>query len=192
MTGTFVLERKSLELAVRCALWAALISIGAYVSIPFGPVPITLQTFFIILCGFVEGKRGFFAVLLYLFAGLMGLPVFAGGTAGPGLLVAPSAGFALGFPFAAFVAGFSATNPKPYKYPLFGALATLLIDLSGVLGLMINLKVSLYKAIFITVPFLPGDGLKVIAASALVAGGAKAFKSVRAKSKNEVNLTKNG
>jgi biotin transport system substrate-specific component len=176
MTHAALLERNVIELAIRTALWAGLITAGAYISIPIGPVPITLQTFFIILCGFVEGPRAFFAVLIYLLAGLMGLPVFAGGFSGPGLLFGPSAGFALAFPPAALIAGLSKFNPRAYKYILYGSLASLLILAAGVLGLHLNIKVSYTKAFFIALPFLPGDGFKVIAATFLMSGGGELFR----------------
>jgi biotin transport system substrate-specific component len=101
----------------------------------------------------------------------MGLPVFAGGFSGPGLLFGPTAGFALAFPLAAFICGLAAYQPKAYKYILYGALASIFISLAGILGLHINLKVSWQKALFITIPFLPGDGFKVIASAAIMTGG---------------------
>ena len=72
-----------------------------------GPVPITLQTFGVLLAGAVLGsKRGFLAVSLYLVVGLAGLPVFSGGGAGPGVFAGPSVGYLIGFPLAAGLCGF--------------------------------------------------------------------------------------
>ncbi|WP_449385312.1 biotin transporter BioY [Cellulomonas soli] len=72
-------------------------------------VPITLQTFAVILSGVVLGaRRGTFAVLLYLVIGLAGLPVFAGGTGGTAVLAGPSVGYLLAFPLGAALAGFLA------------------------------------------------------------------------------------
>src|SRR6476661_5305441 len=72
-----------------------------------GPVPITLQTFGVLLTGAVLGaRRGFLAVLLYLVIGAAGLPVFAGGSAGLGVFSGPTVGYLVGFPLAAGCCGF--------------------------------------------------------------------------------------
>jgi biotin transport system substrate-specific component len=133
-------------------------------------VPITLQTFFVILCGFVEGPRAFFAGLLYVLAGLAGLPVFAGGNTGPGFLFGPTAGFAFAFPLAALVSGAARMDPRPWRYILFGALGSVLIYLSGMAGLHVNMDLSWTKSFYTVLVFLPGDGIKVLAASAAMTG----------------------
>ena len=72
-----------------------------------GPVPITLQTFGVLLSGAVLGaRRGFLAVLLYLLVGAAGLPVFANGNSGFGVFSGPSVGYLVGFPLAAALCGF--------------------------------------------------------------------------------------
>ncbi len=69
-------------------------------------VPITAQSLGIMLCGTVLGaKRGALAVLLFLLLVALGLPLLSGGRGGLGVFAGPSAGFLLGFPVAAFVAG---------------------------------------------------------------------------------------
>jgi biotin transport system substrate-specific component len=88
---------------------AALTGAGALLSIPLGPVPFTLQNFFVILAGFVLGaKWGFVSIALYLLLGSAGLPVFAGGAAGAGHLLGPTGGYLVAFPFGAALAGFVA------------------------------------------------------------------------------------
>ena len=72
-----------------------------------GPVPVTLQTFAVLLSGAVLGaRRGFLAVLLYVAGGAAGLPIFSGGASGIAVLTGPTAGYLLGFPFAAALCGF--------------------------------------------------------------------------------------
>jgi biotin transport system substrate-specific component len=91
------------------ALLGALTGAGALLSIPLGPVPFTLQTFFVILAGFILGaKWGFISIALYLLLGSAGLPVFAGGAAGAGHLLGPTGGYLVAFPFGAALAGFVA------------------------------------------------------------------------------------
>lgn len=78
---------------------------GAFVRIPVGPVPVTLQTAVCILTGVVLGARwGAAAMGTYLLLGFLGLPVFAQG-GGPGYLLSPTAGYLFGFVPAAWIAG---------------------------------------------------------------------------------------
>ena len=92
------------------AAFAALISACAYIgAIPAGGsgVPITLQTFGVMLAGCVLGPiRGFLAVSLYLLLGAIGLPVYAEHSSGLGVWSGPSVGYLIAFPFAAALAGF--------------------------------------------------------------------------------------
>ena len=86
-------------------LFAALFSIGAFIKIPIGLVPASLQTIFVLLAGMLLGaRRGALAVLLYLLLGLIGLPVFTAG-GGPGYILHPTFGYLLGMLPAAWLAG---------------------------------------------------------------------------------------
>lgn len=79
------------------ALFTALISICAWISIPT-TVPFTLQTFGVLCAlGLLGGKRGTLAVLLYLLLGAVGVPVFSGMRGGPGMLLGVTGGFLVGF-----------------------------------------------------------------------------------------------
>lgn len=91
------------------ALLAALTGAGALLTVPLGPVPFTLQTFFVMLAGFLLGaKWGFVAITLYVLLGVAGLPVLSGGSAGAGVLLGPTGGYIVAFPVGAAVAGFLA------------------------------------------------------------------------------------
>ncbi len=94
------------------ALFAALIAVCSWISIP-ATVPFTLQTFavFCSLC-LLGGKKGFFAVLVYILLGATGLPVFAGFRGGPGVLLGTTGGYILGFLLQALLYGIAE--------PLFG------------------------------------------------------------------------
>ena len=91
-------------------LSSLLITISAKIKIPFYPVPMTMQTFVVILVGIAFGwKIGVATISLYLFEGIIGLPVFAGTPEkGIGLtyFVGPTMGYLVGFIFATFVAGY--------------------------------------------------------------------------------------
>lgn len=95
------------------ALMAALVAAGALFHLSIGPVPITFQEFFIVLSGLLLGPRhGVYVVILYIFAGAAGLPVFSGGRAGLGHLVGPTAGYFVGFLMLALCAGIGAQTAK--------------------------------------------------------------------------------
>lgn len=82
---------KALDLAY-IALMAALIALCAWISVPLGPVPFTMQTFGIFAAlGLLGGRRGTLAFLIYLLLGIVGLPVFSGFSAGAGYCSAPRA-----------------------------------------------------------------------------------------------------
>ena len=162
---------------VRVVLWAALIGVGGWLSLPtpWG-VALSLQTFFIVLCGMVEGPRlGAMAAGLYLLAGLVGLPVFAGGLGGPAILFRPSAGFALAFPLLALVAGLGAHRRQLerggrysfLKAMLMGACGHLVMYAFAFIGLLINASMAPAAAALLVLSFGPGDLAKCAAAASI-------------------------
>lgn len=164
----------SLHRLVWTALLAALIVVGAYLHFPIGPVPISTQCLFVILAGLVLGPvQGVLAVALYLGAGLIGLPVFYGGTSGLGHLLGPTGGYLFGFLGASFVAGLSRKFCKNEKLPfyigiLFGLLAYLPIYGLGIPWLKLSLQTTWLKAFSIGMfPFLPSDILQILGAAYL-------------------------
>ena len=87
-------------------LLAAVLAVASWVSIPFVPVPLTLQTLAVLVAGGLLGRYwGPASVGVYILLGLVGVPVFAGGHAGPAVIAGPLGGFLLGFVLAAFVMG---------------------------------------------------------------------------------------
>jgi biotin transport system substrate-specific component len=139
----------------RAVLFAAATSATAPVDMvhPLAPnVPITLQTLWVYLAGVVLGPVwAGVAFTLYLLAGLLGLPVFAGGNAGLGVLLGPTGGFLFGFPLAALLAG------------------TAVVYAAGAVGYSVVQAIGLVAAVSaVVVPFLPVAGLKVAATVAIV------------------------
>lgn len=161
----------NLHKLVLAALMAALTAAGAYMAIPIGPVPIVLQSLFVILSGLILGSRWAAASMaIYLLAGIIGLPVFAGGGGGPAKLIGPTGGYLVGFLLAAYLIGLVAERSNGRLWiNLLGLVAgSLLIYLCGVAWLKTILDVSLNKALAMGMwPFLPGDALKIAAALAL-------------------------
>jgi biotin transport system substrate-specific component len=147
------------------------------------PVPITLQTFAVLLAGAVLGpRRGFLAVLLYLVVGAVGLPVFSGGAAGPAVFVGPTAGYLLSFPLAALVTGWVVGRlPRrrvATSLPLVGLAAlagAVVTHLLGIAGLAVRPELTLVQAVGVDVAFWPGDLLKVLAVALVATAVHRAF-----------------
>ncbi|HOE85137.1 MAG TPA: biotin transporter BioY [Sphaerochaeta sp.] len=155
------------------ALFSALIIVGSYIRFPLPPVPITLQTLFVLLAGFLTGSRmALFSVAIYLLLGFVGLPVFSGG-GGIGYLLGPTGGFLVGLLPAAVIAGFAGNyrkkEEKGTRYLLLSAItglaATLVLYGCGVSWLKARGSLSWRAAIQIALlPFLIGDAVKLIVA----------------------------
>ncbi|MDO5287913.1 MAG: biotin transporter BioY [Actinomycetia bacterium] len=168
------------------AVFAALIVAMSYVSIGIGPVPITLQTLAVSLCGLVLGPwRGGAAVLLYLLAGIANLPVFAGGRTGLVVLEGPSAGYLIAFPIAAFLAGLFAIQARrigrwlPVTLALLALLANVfVVHPAGIIGLMVNADMSFGAAFGVDIVFWPGDVVKSVLAGLIAAAVHRAFPSL--------------
>jgi len=156
-----------------------LMAVCAHVSIPlwFTPVPITLQTFGVMLLALtLGGRRSAATMVLYLIEGASGLPVFSPhGFGGASQLIGPTGGFLLSYPVAAFIGGLIAHNLVQRSRVLSfaaGALATeFIIFLFGAtwLGLLSHQPI---RAILIAavLPFIPGEVLKSAAAVGLALG----------------------
>ena len=90
---------------VLCAMFVALIAVGAFIKVPVPVVPFTLQFLFTMLAGLLLGPvNGALAVVVYIVLGLVGLPIFTQG-GGPGYIFQPSFGYIIGFAVAAYVTG---------------------------------------------------------------------------------------
>jgi biotin transport system substrate-specific component len=165
----------------RMALFAALMGAFAYVSFPYplSPAPVTLQVLGVFLAGIFLGPVwGAAAMALYLVAGAVGAPVFAGGSAGFGVLLSPTGGYLLSYPLAAAVIGFlvhrglDARDPQGVGLPLLGGAmvgGTAIIYAMGIVGLMIALGLGPVEA-FVSgaAVFLPAEAVKIVAAVGIV------------------------
>ena len=139
------------------------------IVLPFTPVPITGQTFGVLLIGAALGsRRGAASILAYITAGALGLPFFAGGGSGLRILTGATAGYLAGFIAAAFAVGWLSERGLERRVgtSIIPFLAgTIIIYACGVVWLSVVVG-GLSEAIRLGVlPFLPGDALKLVAAS---------------------------
>ena len=147
------------------AVFIALIALGGWVSVPFFPVPLTLQTLFVLLAGAVMRRYAVIPVSLYIVLGALGLPVFHNGIAGIGILLGPTGGYLVGFIPAALLAGlaYEATSTRIHVMGL--AVATLIIYAFGISWLMYSTGMGIAAALAMgMLPFLLGDVIKASAA----------------------------
>jgi biotin transport system substrate-specific component len=166
---------------VLISLTVALTTAGAFLRVPVGPVPISLQTLFVLLSGALLGPwLGALAMVSYIILGLIGLPIFTGG-GGPQYILSPTFGFLLSFPISAMVVGLlfkspdGAGNWSMGRKLLVFTIGTGIVYLVGVSWLGLNLllvqgkKVGFQALLMMgMVPFLPGDALKILLASWLI------------------------
>lgn len=138
------------------------------IPLPFTPVPLTGQTFAVLLVGALLGaRRGAWSLALYLLQGALGAPVFAGGKAGLVHLFGPTGGYLLGFLAAAWLVGWFAERGGERRLPislLTFLLGEAVIYLFGLpwLAFFVGWERVLIAGLL---PFLPGDLIKVIAAA---------------------------
>lgn len=162
------IESPPIRMIVHASLFAALTAAGAFIAIPIGPVPIVLQNFFVLLCGLLLGSWwGLASVGIYLLAGGLGLPVFAGGTGGIGRIIGPTGGYLLGYLPAVFVTGWIVERRKPGRILDLVAMvcASIILYVCGLSWLKMIAGLSWGKTLAVGMyPFLFGDALKITAA----------------------------
>jgi biotin transport system substrate-specific component len=150
---------------------SALMALCAHVSLPllFSPVPLTLQTFGVMLIALTLGaNRGAAALALYLLEGAAGLPVFS--PAGPGgiaQIIGPTGGFLMSYPLAAYVIGKIFEKGREFKYAQLAALCGAIVFLTGgMVWLKMVTHVTFAKAFTLAVaPFIAGEVIKIFAVS---------------------------
>ena len=157
---------------VLIAAGSVLMTVSAKLTVPFWPVPLSMQTFAALLIGAAYGWRlGGITVLAYLAQGAMGVPVFAGAGAGLPYLLGPTGGYLLGFIMAAMAVGWLAERGWDRRVLTTLAamvIGNLVIYALGV-GWLTTIVGSVERAFALgLLPFLLGDALKIALATALL------------------------
>ncbi|WP_274365760.1 biotin transporter BioY [Paenibacillus thermotolerans] len=157
------------------ALFAALVVVFGYVSIPLGfsPVPITLQTLAVMLAGGLLGARyGFFSMMIVVVLTALGLPLLQG-KGGLATLLGPTGGYVVMWPFAAMLIGYTVSKVRKSGWVAIAAIflamecfGSLLLYVTGVPWLAHSLGFTTEKALAAGFyPYLPGDTVKAVAAT---------------------------
>lgn len=170
-------KRTAISDMVYIAMFTAIISVCSQISIPFAPIPFTLQTLGVFITAAILGcKRGTICVFVYILLGLIGVPVFAGFSGGIGSLTAPDFGYIIGFIFTSVTIGLSTKTFGKKLVPLIISMTIglILCYIVGTIWFMtvyniqrngIDLAVALGYCV---IPFLIPDGCKIAAAAILV------------------------
>lgn len=161
--------------------FSVLTFLSAQVTIPVQPVPFTLQTMIVLLSGaFLGSRNGMISQVLYIAAGAIGLPVFAGYSFGFAKLIGPTGGYLLAFPVAAYVVGYLIEKKSAtWMIALSMFIGTLIILLSGSLFLSIFLNGDLNNALFSgAIIFSIWDVIKLSAAISIYKAFSKKYPKV--------------
>lgn len=165
------MKKTNIHTICMIALFTAAISIMAQFSIPlpFG-VPLSLQNFAVILTAILLGKKnGTLAIFVYLFIGLVGLPVFANFRSGLQTFLSPTGGFLLGYPFMTYLIGIGTEyRHKKGCLPFFIFLGYLIDYLSGLLIFCLVTSTGIKTGIITCIlPFIPAELIKSVLAGIL-------------------------
>jgi len=156
---------------------------GAQVAVPTQPVPFTLQTMIVLLAGaFLGSKNGAYSQIIYLLAGVIGLPVFAGFSFGIAKLFGPTGGYLLAFPFAAFLTGYLLERNQSTLRIIFSFItAQVFILLSGAAYLALFMNGNFVNALFSgALIFSIWDVIKISAAVSIYKAVSKKYPKLPA------------
>ncbi len=156
--------------AVLATVVATTLAAWVRIPLPFTPVPVTMQSFVVLLSAACLGRaRGGMAQLLYVAFGSFGLPIFAGVTVAGPYLLGPTGGYIIGFVAAAFFVGHAASRRSDYgpmAIMMMFVAGTTLIFIPGLVWLASWMQTSLQQTVALgLLPFLPGALLKIGVAS---------------------------
>jgi biotin transport system substrate-specific component len=168
----------ALARAVKILAFVCFTAIAAQLAVPlpFTPIPVTMQTLFVILAGLTLGARdGFYALLAYCALGFAGAPVFAGFSFGPAVFLGPTGGYLVSFPAAALVSGYlfgklGETRVAAFIASLCG-MALILAGGASYLSFVAGLPFAQTASLAI-LPFIAGDLAKAVIATILSKRGA--------------------
>lgn len=166
-----IMQKSKTKTMATIAVMTAVMCILGPLSIPIGPVPISLQAFTVLLAVYVLGmKDGTIALLIYLLLGLVGVPVFSGYTAGPAKLLGPTGGYIIGFIFQALIAGYFIDRfyNKVWLQFVGMVLGLIVLYAFGTAWLAFSAHMTAGAALMAgVIPFIPFDIAKIIVAMLL-------------------------
>lgn len=161
-------QKISIKDLTRSSIFTALIIVLSYVTIPLplSPVPVTGQSLAIMLAASIlTAKQTILSILTYIFLGIAGLPIFAGGTNGIAAILGPRGGYVVGFLIGGIIINLlKGKNYRPARLIVANTLGGIIVlYICGVIWLSFVTGIDIYEAIISgALPFLPGDIFKAI------------------------------
>lgn len=171
--GREIIVNKTACRAIGVVAFVLFTALGAFVRIPlpFTPVPLTLQTFFVLLsAACLGGSLAIRSQFIYILLGVAGMPIFANAASGPAVLAGPTGGYLIGFIAAVYLIGKTINYAKENFLLVFGlfCLADSLLLFCGSLWLKVLFGFDLAKMFWLGfAPFVPGDLLKALLATSI-------------------------
>lgn len=163
------MKNKSIYRLTSCALMAALMCVLGPMSVPIGPVPVSLTNLVIYLSIFLLDPQGaVISVAVYLLLGAVGMPVFSNYSGGLAKLVGPTGGYLVGDLFVALIGGIAAKKfqYKPIPVALALVFCTAVLYLFGTVWFVLMMKAEVGYALSVCVyPFIPFDLGKIVLAA---------------------------
>ena len=162
-------KKISIKDIIIIALMAAVICVLSpfSITIPISPVPISLATLAIYLTMMIlGGTKGTISVIIYVFLGFIGAPVFTGFSGGVGKVLGPTGGYIIGYIFLAIISGMFIDNFRSKWMQFLGmVVGTIVLYIFGTLWLAFETSMTFKEALFAgVIPFIPGDVVKMIIA----------------------------
>src|SRR5664280_3109773 len=178
------LSSRDLALVASFAALIAVLGLPGGIPVFGNAVPVTLQTLGVMLAGSILGwKRGALSVIVLLVLAAAGLPLLSGGRGGLGVFAGPSVGYLIGWVLGAAVIGWLVQLKLPAYPSWWGALANVIGGIAVVylVGIPVQAAVthtSVWVAAVASLVFLPGDGLKVVIATAVAWGVHRGYPGI--------------
>lgn len=173
------MRKSSSKFITYTALLSAILCVVSPLTIPIGAVPISFTTLAIfITASIVDYKISTLATLIYIFIGIIGLPVFSNFQGGVSVLFNGTGGFILGYTLCAFITSFMVkkSNGRKSVFVLAMVLSTLILYIIGTAWFIVIAKVDFISAIIVCVlPFILFDAIKIIVATLIFSPLRKSF-----------------
>ena len=164
-------KKSGIYTMAKAAVLTALMCVLSPLTIPIGPVPISLSVLVILFSVYVLGwKLGTLSVIVYILIGMVGVPVFSGFSGGIGKLLGPTGGYILGYIPMAVIAGLAVEMSSKRWVHFLGMVAGVaVLYVFGTAWLSLSAKMTVPAALAVAVlPFIPFDAVKIIIA--MIAG----------------------
>ncbi len=170
----------STKTIVMIGMFTAVLGVLSILQIPMpSGVPITLQTFAMAVCGYVLGwKKGTASTAIYILLGTVGVPIFAGMSAGPSVLVGYTGGFIWGFLFLTLLCGVGGAQKNPVISVVLGIAGLAICHLLGVIQYAVVASTTFTASfLLVSVPYLIKDVISVVGAYAVGLAVRKALRA---------------